>query len=203
MSSAFPVKKITIYKNDLSHVERRASAPAPGGAQDYAIEVRLANKDLAVDTLTVTAPPSCSTVVSYDSELAAAARNKRAAQERGETFEFDRSAGIKNFVRSCVGARVDVRARTKTLAGDSTVTAVSGTVALVEDAKLLVELSGGGHTEVTRPHLHVLDDDAVMHRVALADVVTLKFVDQYLQSQLAASLSAQLEVRKPAVVATG
>jgi hypothetical protein len=105
MSTAtIPLKRITLYKNDLGFFERIIT----GSTSPSIIQVAKNHKKLVIDTLCTTA-----STVTYDKEE----HDKFVAENTVERFftfnDFQSSSSFASFLNTCIGAEITLSMRDK------------------------------------------------------------------------------------------
>ncbi len=188
-----PLRRVTLYKNSLSFVERSLPAAAPGAAAAAArIGVRPASKDLVVSTLSTStgggaSAPTAGVAVTFD----APAKPKEVVL----SFELGAGKNLGQFLSTLIGARIscDVAA-----APAAAPTAAVGAVLMVESSTTAIQ-GVENKTETKPSHLHILTEDGAMRRFPLASVSNVRILDQLLMEQLIKNLAAKNKRRLKAV----
>lgn len=193
------LRKVTLYKNDLAYLQRSTEMASgellsEGAARGFVLKVPNTERDLTMETISVSANGAADVVVSYDNGTRSGTRSAKAAAE-DSLFSFDYGAGcsIGGFLASVVGADVACN-----LMDGST---VSGTLLSVSDERRAVP---GSKDEVVAVfhELQVVEDDGTIQRVKLDDTRSVKMLEAHLHSQLTASLKRSLQRRRPAAPAS-
>ena len=196
MASAHSLKldKVTLYKNNLAFYEHSGNAAADAAAEpaSFGIDVPIKTKDLIVDTLSCATENGDPCTINFDAKDLT---QQSSGEKEDETFAFNFGSdnGRGEFLSSCIGARIRVKADD---------TEIEGLVMSVEKEEVQV-----AQTESTTrlwSTLHLLDmSSGAVRCVQLASISDFAILDQYLQEQLVKSLANRLEARKPAKRQTG
>lgn len=185
MSKALALTRVTLFKNNLAFYEREGIVPAGAQKTEFILDVPLASKTLAVDTMSVSSPPLCSATIKYDTEL-----KDLGISNEEDVFRFDISC-LDSFLKSCVGAEICVVHEDKK---------INGQLLLVNE-----EVVPGPKREDPKfvERYLVIVSQGLVQRVNLQKVDAIVFSDQFLQAQLQTCLVQSLNKRKPVKKATG
>ncbi|CAF1098604.1 unnamed protein product [Adineta ricciae] len=179
MSTTIPLKRITLYKNDLGYFERvinRSDSPS-------VIHVAKKHKKLVIDTLCTTA-----NAVTYDTEE----HENFVAENTVERFysfgSFTSSTSLASFLQKCIGAEVVV-----TIQGNNK--EQTGKIVLLDEIPTLL----GQNSMQTKMSYIVqfLNNDGFIRHFDLSSIDGIKLMDPYLQDQLEKVLSKTLNNHKP------
>ncbi|CAF1249733.1 unnamed protein product [Didymodactylos carnosus] len=179
--ATIPLKRITLYKNDLGYFERAAVVEN----SKIVLDVPKANKKLVIDTLCVNY--SIPVTVNYDIE----AHQKLLAENRQEElYNFIQTSDFSAFLKSCVGNKIQLTTAKQNL---------SGTIIHV-DKKMLTISHAQCHepTEMEKTILYIMmSADKSIQNFDLNMIESIKFIDDYLQEQLDKMLYKVSTERKP------
>jgi len=186
------LRQVSIYKNDLAFYEHECSLSSSYQPQEGTYHFKLmippADKDLVIDTLSVSAPGLVS--IHYDTEL-----SPEYNQQDEQLFTFSEQNNLTSFLQTCLGAQMRIQLRNES-------SAFEGQLMLVEGKEIRSE-SSHGDIRKTETILHVITPDGVLKSFLFGDFAMLQFVDTYIQQQLGKFLSAKLQQRKPVQKSSG
>lgn len=151
--------------------------------------MKLASKDLVVDTLSVRA--NGSVTVHFDTELADSLEDRPTEED---TFRFGTKSYI-DFLASCAGASLSIQLTNETV--------IEGSLMFIEPV-VVPAPTESLPTATRKSHkLTVVQDEANIVQCCLDDISSLDLKDEYLQHELQTCLLRALQLRKPAKRATG
>jgi len=171
-----PLKRITLYKNDLAFCEREAV----GGHSEKRLEIPLQVKDLVVSSLTCEA--DAPVTIKYD--------QRDRLEEQTVVFEYGARKDIGHFLSQLIGAKICLELQ-------SSEAEALGIVMLVESSTKVIEGSKNDATEDRFVAVHLLDNQGALVRFNFKDVVSAKLVDQRLQAHLIKALARANAERFP------
>ena len=164
-----PLKKVTMYKNELAYLERR------GCVSEAQLEVAASVKQLVLSTLSV------------KSDVPFTVSNKRKAVPKDETeeninaFNFSTSKNIGAFLSSLIGAHVSLEIN----GGEEK----NGYVMLVEKKDEVIE--GTVNCPVVKEiysAVHLISTAGAIQKISLNEVTNIRLLDQTLQEELIKNL---------------
>ncbi|CAF0726044.1 unnamed protein product [Adineta steineri] len=178
-TTTIPLKRITLYKNDLGYFERAT----PRSQSQSVIQVAKKKKKLVIDTLCTTAD-----TVTYDTEE----HDKFVAEntvERYFTFnDFSSSTSFASFLNTCIGAEV-------VLSVHGNKQEQTGKLVLLDEIPTLLSPNS---SEVSKHHIvRILTKDGFIRHFDLNSIDGIKLTDTYLQEQLEKVLNKTLDDHKP------
>ena len=183
--SNFKLEKITLYKNDLAFVERRASLR---GSNQGLLEFNKKVKDLVVTTLNVDSSTPCSVNYDYMPTLAMDSEDQKPVFG----FALGERQCHGSFLASIVGAEVIVKTMDDTVGTEGFVVSVSQSSSQV------------GSTETLQSEYEscqILTYSGEMVSINVPTIKSVKLVDQTLQAELIKSLkhriTSKLKRKKP------
>ncbi|CAF0772758.1 unnamed protein product [Rotaria sordida] len=185
MSTAtIPLKRITLYKNDLGYFERTT----PSSKLPSLILVAKKHKKLVIDTLCTTA-----STVTFDTEE----HDKYVTENTVERFfafnDFSSSTSFASFLSTCIGAEIAL-----SIQGDNK--EQLGKLVMLDEKPTLLSPNS---TQTTNHYiLQVLNKDGFIRHFDLASVSGIKFTEVYLQEQLDKVLKQTLNNHKPSLNTT-
>ncbi|CAF2130053.1 unnamed protein product [Rotaria magnacalcarata] len=180
MSTAtIPLKRITLYKNDLGYFERTV----PSSKSSSFILVAKKHKKLVIDTLCTTA-----TTVTFDTEE----HDKHVAENTAEHYfafnDFSSSTSFATFLKTCIGAELAFSCQ-----GENKERA--GKLIMLDEIEALL---GPNSTEKRTDFiLQILNKDDFIRHFDLASINGIKLTDVYLQEQLEKVLKKTLQNKTP------
>ncbi|CAF3130474.1 unnamed protein product [Rotaria socialis] len=180
MSTAtIPLKRITLYKNDLGYFERTV----PSSKSSSFILVAKKHKKLVIDTLCTTA-----STVTFDTEE----HDKYVAENTAEHYfafnDFSSSTSFATFLKACIGAELAFFCQ-----GENKEQA--GKLIMLDEIEALL---GPNSTEKRTDFiLQILNKDGFIRHVDLASINGIKLTDVYLQEQLEKVLKTTLQNKTP------
>jgi len=180
-SKNIPLKRITLYKNDLGYFERAI----PADQTPAVLQVAKKHKKLVIDTLCTTA-----SAVTFDTEE----HDKYVAGNNIEQFytfaDLSAATSFADFLKSCIGADIIL-----TVNGETTPKV--GTLVML-DQKTIRRSSDEEEAQV-QYSLEVLNAEGFIQRFNLDTVDAIRITDKYLQEQLDKVLRKNFETRKPSL----
>eukprot|EP00005_Dracoamoeba_jomungandri_P002211 CAMPEP_0174256786 /NCGR_PEP_ID=MMETSP0439-20130205/5984_1 /TAXON_ID=0 /ORGANISM="Stereomyxa ramosa, Strain Chinc5" /LENGTH=835 /DNA_ID=CAMNT_0015339551 /DNA_START=53 /DNA_END=2560 /DNA_ORIENTATION=- len=183
-----PLKKVTLYKNNLAFLETEnviSSGLEDKGGRGFKLVVPLAQKEQAVDTLTVSCAGQVS--VTYDREL-----SPENFQRDPDLYQFSETADFSSFLRSCVGAPLKV---------------VTDNDEVIEGRLLMIEVVSVPcaelKTTLSENQLQILSEEGIIRSIYMTKTKAVQIQDEYLQEQMREWLLLGLKKRKPAKRADG
>ena len=183
------LRRVTIYKNELSFNEHEAKLNSGYYADNnyhFKLTVPIAVKPMVVDTLSVSAPGRVT--IRFDSEL-----SQVDGKQYESLFQFQ-DGTFPAFLNSCSGAIVRIETQSKE--------SIEGQLVLVESRELQ-SVVGANVISNSELVLHVLSENGILRQFLYRELVSLQFVDPYIQQQLVKSFTRKVELRKPVKKATG
>ncbi|CAF4516063.1 unnamed protein product, partial [Didymodactylos carnosus] len=183
--TSIPLKKLTLYKNDLGYFERGILVEKD--AVKLVLEIPKVNKRLIIDTLCVNY--STPVTVNYDLEE----HDKLLAENcKEEIYKFEQTSNFAEFLTSCIGCEIQLTSNKQT---------IDGTILLVDKKKTTVTQEQLDKTlESEKYILHVLHStDQCIRNFDLNLVESIKFSDPYVQDQLTKMLVKLSNNRKPSL----
>eukprot|EP00011_Vannellida_sp_DIVA3-517-6-12_P004885 CAMPEP_0114605336 /NCGR_PEP_ID=MMETSP0168-20121206/1004_1 /TAXON_ID=95228 ORGANISM="Vannella sp., Strain DIVA3 517/6/12" /NCGR_SAMPLE_ID=MMETSP0168 /ASSEMBLY_ACC=CAM_ASM_000044 /LENGTH=823 /DNA_ID=CAMNT_0001816187 /DNA_START=6 /DNA_END=2477 /DNA_ORIENTATION=- len=189
LGDILPLKRITLYKNNLGFYEHSAgfskSSRCEDGTYRFRLQVDKDARGIMADTLTVKAPGAVSIVFGHELYEAL-----EAEMNTDRSYQFQVSNSIVSFLSSYVGAPLSLNnAR------------LSGRLVLVEEEKVLKKM-GDKVVEQRVVVLTLFSTEGKLERIPLESVTSLVFEDPYHQAQLGKCLEKKVETRKPPPQAT-
>ncbi|CAF0990260.1 unnamed protein product [Rotaria sp. Silwood1] len=182
--ATIPLKRITLYKNDLGYFERTT----PVSKLQSLILIAKKHKKLVIDTLCTTA-----STVTFDTEE----HDKYVTENTVEHFftfnDFSSSTSFASFLNTCIGAEVAL-----SIQGDTK--EQLGKLVMLDEKQTLLSPNS---TETTNHYiLQVLNKDGFIRHFDLSSINGIKLTDVYLQEQLDKVLNKTLENHKPSLNTT-
>ncbi|CAF4919629.1 unnamed protein product [Rotaria sp. Silwood1] len=182
--ATIPLKRITLYKNDLGYFERIT----PVSKLPTLILIAKKHKKLVIDTLCTTA-----STVTFDTEE----HDKYVTENTVEHFftfnDFSSSTSFASFLNTCIGAEVAL-----SIQGDTK--EQLGKLVMLDEKQTLLSPNS---TETTNHYiLQVLNKDGFIRHFDLSSINGIKLTDVYLQEQLDKVLNKTLENHKPSLNTT-
>jgi ubiquitin len=172
-TTALPLKRVTLYKNDLAYLERE------GVVSTSQLEIAAKVKDLVLSTLSIRSSVPFTVV------------NKKSTSDPTDpldsliNFQYGTNKNLGAFLGSLIGANVRLN-----LLNDHQ---LSGFVMLVEQEKTVV--SGTQSAPVTVDNyfaVHLILESGQIERVELSSVRSVLLLDQHLQEKLIKSLRSRV-----------
>ncbi|CAF2952112.1 unnamed protein product [Rotaria sp. Silwood2] len=185
MSTAtIPLKRITLYKNDLGYFERAISS----SKLPSLILVAKKHKKLVIDTLCTTAG-----TVTFDTEEHEKYVTENTVEHVFSFNDFSSSTSFADFLNTCIGAEVALSIQ----GGNKE---QSGRLVMLDEKQTLLSPNS---TQTTNHYiLQVLNKDGFIRHVDLASINGIKLTDVYLQEQLDKVLTKTLDGHKPSLNTT-
>jgi len=194
---------VTLYKNDLAFVERRARC-GDGALLDHSkqrafkLEVPHKNRVLTMATVAVTAGDSAGVMVAHDTKPGTSTQGASTVVEPVHDFAIGSKIGLGNFLASVIGAEVEL---VYSGAGEEETLSASGLVLCVDERSRAIP--GTEHVETYHADVQILDESTgSLMTVPLDQLRTVKLLDPSLQEELTQALKASLARRKPAKLAS-
>jgi len=174
-SQTLPIKRVTLYKNNLAYLERA------GKISTAQLEIANTIKDLFVSTVSVKSDQHVA--IRFGPE------KKEASAEAPEfPFSYGSCRGIGAFLESVVGARVQL-----TLLDGSD--PVSGHVLLVEETSVIIPgTCQDPKLQETYSQVHLLCDAGIFP-VSISNIKGMILLDQVLQEQLMIAMKKNVASR--------
>ncbi|CAM4946705.1 unnamed protein product [Rotaria socialis] len=178
-TETIPLKRITLYKNDLGYFERTV----PSSRSASFISVAKKHKKLVIDTLCTTA-----STVAFDTEE----HDKYVAENTAEHYfafnDFASSTSFAAFLKTCIGAELAFSCQ-----GENK--EQSGQLVMLDEIKALLSPNS---TETRKDFvLQVLNKDGFIRHFDFASIKSIKLTDLYLQEQLEKVLKKTLQNKIP------
>ncbi|EDQ88231.1 uncharacterized protein MONBRDRAFT_26424 [Monosiga brevicollis MX1] len=193
-----PLTKVTLYKNDYAHCLR--ITPAHKGTllahnrRGFKLSVPQQTHDVIVDTL---AARIGDTVPSTQYNIEAADRFAEARADQANLYQFDLSGSIRGFLRSCIGAQVDltVAQPSKTDTGIETFVThtYSGLLAMLQDERVESVTSDGTTVTQTVTTASLLSSEKGLQLVPLVHLRTCFIHNKDLRDQLEQIICQKLQ----------
>ncbi|CAF1281411.1 unnamed protein product [Rotaria sp. Silwood1] len=182
--ATIPLKRITLYKNDLGYFERIT----PVSKLPTLILIAKKHKKLVIDTLCTTA-----STVTFDTEE----HDKYVTENTVEHFftfnDFSSSTSFASFLNTCIGAEIAL-----SIQGDTK--EQLGKLVMLDEKQTLLSPNS---TETTNHYiLQVLNKDGFIRHFDLSSINGIKLTDVYLQEQLDKVLNKTLDNHKPSLNTT-
>ena len=196
--SSLPLKRITMYKNDLAFVEREGQVGDHATEeQQLELSVRTKVKGLVVSTLsatttTTTAPATASAAVTikYDKGTTPV------EEDPLFSFKYGADVNLGNLLASVIGAEIELETSSATAPTGSAT--AEGTVLLVEMKQQVIDgTAADPELESQWSAVQLLCSTGQIRRVLLNTVVSARLLDPALQQQLVASLKRRLASSMP------
>jgi len=170
------VNSVTLYKNNLGFLERKAHVAA---GESASLLINDSIKDLFVSTLSVAAGDAPVTV-----SMGKPAAPKQ--EEKDPLYQFIYGeANLGEFLRSIVGTSVAVETEAQTY---------SGIVVMVE--KVAQAVAGTDKTARVNKAVHILEEGSI-RRILLEQVTNVRILDADTLAELARALASSKASRKP------
>ncbi|GMI05774.1 hypothetical protein TrLO_g342 [Triparma laevis f. longispina] len=189
-SSSLPLKRVTLFTSPLAYFQRS------GTSSSLALEIPLKQRDLIVDTLSVSAPSS----ISYSGK-------EVGREEVGEECFGFGEGGRGEILASLVGSNISITHRQPSSSSSSsaettttsTITQTGIVISVDKKKQSIGNLNSTSDTfESTFYNLSLLNESTFeVSTIKIDDITTFKILDQYIQSELLKSLSQKVKNRKP------
>ncbi|CAF4712383.1 unnamed protein product, partial [Rotaria sp. Silwood2] len=180
-TETIPLKRITLYKNDLGYFERTISCSK---LQSH-IRVAKKHKKLVIDTLCTTA-----STVTFDTEEHDKYLVENTIEQYFNFNDLSSSTSLASFLKTCIGTELIlfIRGEDKEQAGK---------LVMLDEMKTLLS----PNSTVTTQHyiLQILNKDGFIRHFDFASIHSIKLNDVYLQAQLDKVLTKTLDSHKPSL----
>jgi ubiquitin len=173
------LSRVTLYKNNLASIEREGALEQGVGPTDFQLRVEETRRKLVVNTLSASAPGSCSILLDTQ---------KKQNQADVGAYPFD-SSSLGRFLESCRG--IDISVALASTPGSP----ATGRLLLVEWARRAVE----GSQEAIEDYCASIQlfSAGSLRKIMFADITEVTLTDPQMQTQLASSLLATVDGRMP------
>ncbi|CAF4100520.1 unnamed protein product [Rotaria sp. Silwood2] len=180
-TETIPLKRITLYKNDLGYFERTISCSK---LQSH-IRVAKKHKKLVIDTLCTTA-----STVTFDTEEHDKYLVENTIEQYFNFNDLSSSTSLASFLKTCIGTELILFIRGE----DKEQT---GKLVMLDEMKTLLS----PNSTVTTQHyiLQILNKDGFIRHFDFASIHSIKLNDVYLQAQLDKVLTKTLDSHKPSL----
>jgi len=190
--SSLSLSKVTLYTSPLAYFEKSAVVPPSetSGATSvtvnidhFSLDVPIKQKDLIVDTMTMSMPSADSISVNYSSNDISSSK-----PEPKPDYSFDLGSGLSqgDLLASLIGSKLTLL---------TTSGSIDGLLVAVEKSQ--VAIPNTNNTQCIWTHLNIMDSESCsIETVNFSDLKSFKILDQVLQAELMKALASEVKKKR-------